>query len=81
MVDVFSDPGRTLPLIEQRIDEAGPVTRFLLELNFRYLDRDKAPRRAAYRVVFVPGPAPAGLPAWRTDGPGDPGTMYLEPID
>ena len=81
MVDVFSDPGRTLPLIEQRIDEAGPVTRFLLELNFRYLDRDETPRRAGYRVVFVAGPAPAGLPAWRTDGPGDPGTMYLEPIE
>jgi hypothetical protein len=80
MVDVFSDPGRTLPLIEQRIDEAGPLTRALLELNFRHLDRGDAPRQAEYRVVFVYGPAPAGVPSWRTDGPAGPGSMYLERI-
>ena len=39
VVDVFSDPGITPPSIEKRIDEAGPVMKWLLELNFSRLDR------------------------------------------
>ena len=42
VVDVFSDPGRTLPLIEKRIREAGPVMRVLLEANFSRLDRTQS---------------------------------------
>ncbi|MGZ6778242.1 MAG: hypothetical protein ACXVGO_04515, partial [Mycobacterium sp.] len=44
VVDVFSDPGITLPSIEKRIDEAGPVMRWLLEANFSRLDRTQQPR-------------------------------------
>ena len=53
VVDVFSDPGRTLPLIEKRIREAGPVMQFLLEANFARLDRTQRPRRAEYRLVWT----------------------------
>ena len=71
VVDVFSDPGRTLPLIEKRIREAGPVMRFLLEANFARLDRTQRPRRAEYRLVWTRGSAPPGRPAWHTGSPVD----------
>ncbi len=60
VVDVFSDPGRTLPLIEKRIREAGPVMRFLLEANFARLDRSQRPRRGAVPVGLVERRLPAG---------------------
>jgi hypothetical protein len=81
MVDVFSDPGRALPLIDRRIREAGPVMRFLLEANFARLDRTQRPRRADYRLVWTLGAAPRGLPMWSTDSPWTRrATVYLEPI-
>ncbi len=81
VVDVFSDPGRTLPLIDKRIREAGPVMRVLLEANFARLDRTQKPRRATYRLVWTHEPPPAGLPAWHTDSPWTGrATIYLEPV-
>jgi hypothetical protein len=83
MVDPFSDPGRTLPLIEERLAQAGPVTRFILEANFAHLDRDQRPRPLDYRLVWTPGMAevPPGLPFWRTSAPNyGPGTVWLEPV-
>ena len=81
VVDVFSDPGSTLPLIEKRIREAGPVMRFLLEANFARLDRTQQPRCADYRLVWTRERPSAGLPAWHTGSPwtGE-ATIYLEPI-
>lgn len=82
MVDVFSDPARTLPLVQQRIDQAGPVTAFLLRANFYRLDRDQSPRPPDYRLVWQPGTVevPAGAPSWRTYAPGyGPATVWLEP--
>ena len=81
VVDVFSDPGITLPLIEKTIREASPVMRFLLELNYTHLDRTQQPRPAAYRLVWTQGPVPDGAPAWSTNAPTvGPATVYLEPI-
>lgn len=81
VVDVFSDPGITLPLIDQQIREAGPVMRFLLEANFARLDRTPMPRQPEYRLVWTHDPPPAGLPAWPTNAPGvGPATVYLEPV-
>ena len=81
MVDVFSDPGRTLPLIDKRIREAGPVLRFVLEANFARLDRTQRPRRAQYRLAWTRESAPRGLPAWTTDSPWTRrATVYLEPV-
>jgi hypothetical protein len=42
IVDHFSDRGTLLPLIDRRREEAGPVMRWLLELNFAGLDRPPA---------------------------------------
>jgi hypothetical protein len=81
VVDVFSDPGITLPLIEKRIREASPVLRFLLELNYTHLDRTQQPRTAEYRLIWTHGPAPEGAPAWPTNAPGTgPAIVYLERI-
>lgn len=83
MVDIFSDPGRTLPLIEERIARAGPVGRVLLEANFARLDRGRPPRPVQFRLVWTPGvaAAPPGVPFWRTSAPGyGPATVWLEPV-
>ncbi len=82
VVDVFSDPGRTLPLIEKRIREAGPVMRFLLEANFARLDRSQRPRRAQYRLAWSRDGFPPGLPSWHMNSPWTgSATIFLEPID
>ena len=81
VVDVFSDPGITLPSIEKRIDEAGPVMKWLLELNFSRLDRTQQPRTPEYRLAWTRDGYPPGIPAWHTDSQWTaPATMYLEPV-
>jgi len=57
ILDPFSDRGRLVPMIEERIARAGPLLGPLLELNYRRLDRDQAPRPARYRLVYEPEPA------------------------
>lgn len=82
VVDVFSDPGITLPSIEKRIDEAGPFVKWLLELNFARLDRTQQPRTPEYRLAWSRDGFPPGLPAWHTDSPWtQPAFMYLEPVN
>lgn len=82
VVDVFSDPGLDLPLIQQRIAEAGPVGRFLLKANFHHLDRGRRPLQPTYQLGWTQGPVPAGvLRTWPTHAPGTgPATMYLQRI-
>jgi hypothetical protein len=62
MVDMFSDPGRTLPLIAERLEQAHPVTRFLLRANFLHLDWSQQPREAEYRVIWTQGRCPGASP-------------------
>lgn len=82
VVDVFSDPGRTLPLIEKRIREAGPVMRFLLEANFSRLDRSQRPRRASYRLAWSRDGFPPGLPSWYMNSPWTGSAfIFLEPVN
>ena len=79
MVDAFSDPGRTEPLVQQRIDQAGPVGRALLRANFARLDRSEQPRPAQWQLVWTQGPVPAGVRSWPTNSPATgPATLYLE---
>ncbi|MPQ99782.1 hypothetical protein GB931_18035 [Modestobacter sp. I12A-02628] len=81
MVDEFSDRGRTLELVQARIDEAGTVGQALLLANFTRLDRDQAPRPAEYRLVYSYDAAPPGVPSWPVSSPatGD-AVLYLEPL-
>ncbi len=66
IVDAFADRGRVVPLIEERIDTAGPVAGALLKLNYLRLDRDQQPRPATYQLVYEPGPTtePGQWPTW-----------------
>jgi hypothetical protein len=81
VVDVFSDPGRTLPLIEQRIREAGPVMRWLLELNFARLDRTQRPRPAQYKLAWTREGPPPDVPSWHMESPWTgAATIFLEPV-
>lgn len=79
VVDVFSDSGLDLPLIQQRIDQAGPLTRFLLKANFYRLDRGQRPMHTSWQLGWTQGPVPAGvLRSWPTHAPGTgTATMYL----
>ncbi len=70
IVDPFSDRGTLLPQIDQRQEEAGPLMRLLLRLNFANLDRPPAaePDEA---LVYEPGVTDGRWPVtstWR--GPG-----------
>jgi hypothetical protein len=55
LVDVFSDERFAMPLINERIAKAGPVMRWLLKENYRYLDLTVGPPRVDYRIVWEPG--------------------------
>lgn len=82
VVDVFSDPGLDVPLIQQRIDEAGTLTRFLLRANFHHLDRSVRPLKPTYLLGWTQGPVPPGvIRTWPTHAPGTgPATMYLQRV-
>lgn len=70
IVDAFADRGRVAPLIRERIDNAGPVGRALLELNYLWFDGNQSPRPAQFRLLWQEGPAPAGQPrAWTVRSP------------
>jgi hypothetical protein len=62
VVDQFADYRYATPMIETRIDEAGPVMRFLLDLNYQNLDRDERPPPVAYHLIYEPGWVAGG--AW-----------------
>jgi len=68
IVDAFADRGRAVPLIEQRLEAAGPLVRPLLELNYLRLDRDLQPRPARYNLIWAFGP-PTATDQWPTWSP------------
>jgi hypothetical protein len=68
MVDPFSDGGRTVPLVQRRINSAGTVGRALLRANYLWLDRSRRPRPAQYQLKWSSGPG-SGPDVWRTWSP------------
>jgi hypothetical protein len=83
ILDVFSDRGRVVPLVQQREDGAGRVMRALLRLNYARLDRGVQPRPAGYALVWLKAGDPSTqdprvLRTWPVTGPvmGD-GTLVL----
>ena len=68
IVDPFADRGRVVPLIEERIAGAGPVTGALLKANYLFLDRDQEPRPARYELLFERGPVTES-DQWQTWSP------------
>ncbi len=75
IVDPFADRGRVVPLIEERVAAAGPLTSALLKANYLLLDRDQQPRPARYQLLYEGGPATAP-DQWQTWSPAA-GTGHL----
>ena len=61
IVDGFSDRGLVGPEIRKRIDRAGPVTRWLLNLNYARFEWSQRPIRLTYQMQYLPG---AGADDW-----------------
>ncbi|NBH11794.1 hypothetical protein GTY80_52215 [Amycolatopsis sp. SID8362] len=68
IVDPFSDGGRTSELIEKRIDQAGPFSRFILRMNYLWLVRGRLPRPAQYKLTWLEGPG-SGPDVWQVWSP------------
>jgi hypothetical protein len=79
IVDPFSDRAQLLPIIDAVTAKASPLARWLITLNYRFLDRATPPLHTEYALADV-GQAPPGVPAWRATsswhGPGAPGRGY-----
>jgi hypothetical protein len=79
IVDVFSDRGAIVQLIEQRERKAGPAIRAVLRVIFAGLDRDQQPAEQTRALVYTPGPdAGSGWPvhsSWL-----GPGSFRLEAV-
>ncbi|QWF79354.1 hypothetical protein [Amycolatopsis sp. CA-230715] len=78
VVDVFSDRGLLRDAIAAAKATAGPVTRALLEVNFRFF-APEAPRRADFVLErHSGGPPPGAVAHWRIAAPMlGPGDLYL----
>ena len=68
LVDKFSDRGRVIELIHQRIERSGPVTGFLLRLNYAFLPDDIPQITVRRTLVHVAGRKPHYR--WNTYSPG-----------
>ncbi len=58
LVEQFSDRGFVMTLIDDRIDQAGPLTRLAYKVNYLWLDRTQQPRPHQYTLRRALGPAP-----------------------
>lgn len=76
IVDLFSDRGLLRPQVALKLAEAGPITRFLLKLNFLRLDRDVLPRRAEYTLLWAHGRG-TGSNSWGNLSSSVVGTRHL----
>lgn len=76
LVDAFSDRGRVVPVIDERIRNSGLLGRQLLKLNYLWLDRSQRPRPAEFQLRWESGPGPGGGDSWTTTSPAK-GTNHL----
>jgi hypothetical protein len=63
ILDEFSDRGRAVALIDQRIATANPVMSLALRVNYHWLDRSVVAREPDYRLQYASGPA-SGPDTW-----------------
>ncbi|MDQ3760640.1 MAG: hypothetical protein M3460_02780 [Actinomycetota bacterium] len=80
IVDVFSDRGAMNEVIREREQQAGPVKRRLLQINYRYFDRGVHPVRPD-RLLRHDGVQGADGPdQWNVESPwSGPGRLVLVP--
>jgi hypothetical protein len=60
IINSFSDRSLIVPLVESRIAAAGPISRFLLKLNYWNVDREVLPHPIDYTLENHVGPAGRG---------------------
>jgi hypothetical protein len=78
IVDLFSDRGDATNWIEERMRKAGTMMRWLLELNYRNLDRHPAVHRDG-QLSFEPAGQGSGLDRWPISSPvHGPHTLVLK---
>jgi hypothetical protein len=81
IVDVFSDRGRMIEMIEAREARSGPLARMLIDLNYLHLDRSERPRQAVARLEFRRTGPFIGTHRWPvTHWAEGPGWMELVPV-
>jgi hypothetical protein len=64
ILDVFSDRGQVVGLVQDRIATASPVMSLALRVNYHWLDRSITPRKPDYRLNYGVGPA-TGPDSWQ----------------
>jgi hypothetical protein len=64
ILDVFSDRGEAVSLVQQRIATANPVMSVALRVNYHWLDRSAGQRKRDYRLQYASGPA-TGPDSWQ----------------
>jgi hypothetical protein len=80
ILDAFSDEHYARPLIQQRIDDAAPTLRLLLEANYHNVDLNAPLPATDYHLVYVPGWVAPGPFVWNLwSGPHGPGHLQLIP--
>lgn len=81
IVDLFADRGAVPPAIAARRDQAGPLTRRLIDLNFHFFDYDvkEITPQFALTTTKVGAPAPPNVMArWQITSPwAGPQVLYL----
>jgi hypothetical protein len=74
IINEFSDTRFATPFIRERIAEAGPLLRFLLNANYENLDTHAAEPHIDDVLLYIPGFAPPAPFVWNTwsqaKGPG-----------
>ena len=82
LVEGFSDRGRLVDLLDERIENAGPLSGLFYELNYAWLDRDQEPRPHRYTLVHAFGPPPnPGPDVWALRSPwSGPGHVTLSRV-
>lgn len=80
LIDLFDDRGAVGPAIAARTARFGGLARALVDLNFRHLDRSKAPMTADYALVesHSTPPPPDPIARWTISSPwAGTQTLYL----
>lgn len=81
IVDVFSDRGRMIDMVEAREAKSGPLVRTLIGLNYLHLDRSEQPRPVVARLEFRRAGPFTGTRRWPvTHWAEGPGWMQLVPL-
>lgn len=75
VLDELSDRGIVVSLLDQQKQHQSQLSRFVLDINFYFLDKDIKPTPVDYAIVYAKQ-QPANGPYWPTTGPSWIGNGY-----